>query len=187
MIEEPKEQKSAIRELFEFAIVAIIIVVPFRIYIAQPFIVSGASMDPTFHNGEYLIVDQISYRFEEPKRGSVVIFRYPNDPKQYFIKRIIGLPGETITIQNGIVTIKTPGEETPLRLVESYIEFGKQDSSEITLGSDEFFVMGDNRAASSDSRIWGPLNKKYIVGRPFVRLFPPFEFAVFPGDYSSTK
>ena len=96
----PVPEKSSFKksdfiwETVKFAIFALVIVLPIRIYIAQPFIVSGSSMDPTFDNGHYLIVDQLSYRFEKPKRGEVIIFKYPNDPSKFFIKRIIGLPGE---------------------------------------------------------------------------------------------
>ncbi|MDZ4226125.1 MAG: signal peptidase I, partial [Patescibacteria group bacterium] len=98
----PEEQRENIfTELLKFALVAVIIVVPVRLFIAQPFIVSGASMEPTFDNGEYLIVDELTYRFDEPKRGDVIIFIYPKDPSQYFIKRVIGLPTETVHIESG--------------------------------------------------------------------------------------
>jgi signal peptidase I len=176
-----QKEKSFWRELLEFALIAVLIVVPFRIFIAQPYIVNGASMSPTFETDNYLIVDQLSYRFTTPARGSVIIFKYPLNTSWYFIKRVIGLPGETVTIKNGVVTItKTDG--TKLTLNEPYVKFPKIENYTKTLGSDEYFVMGDNRLGSADSRIWGPLPAKDIVGRPILRLFPLTEIGVLPGD-----
>ncbi len=185
---EPEEKKESFwKELLKFTFLAVIIVIPIRTFIAQPFIVSGASMDPTFWDGEYLIVDELSYRFEAPKRGEVIIFRYPEDTSKFFIKRLIGLPGETLTITAGNVHVKTPdGKEFDWE--EPYVETGReqtQDNMTTTLGDDEYFVMGDNRIGSSDSRRWGPVSRKLIIGRPFVRLVPPTKFALFPGDYST--
>lgn len=178
----PKE-KGFFRELLEFVIIALVIVIPFRIYIAQPFVVNGASMDPTFENGEYLIVDQLSYKFGTPERGSVLIFKYPKDPSKYFIKRVIGLPSEKVKISGGQVTIINKDNPDGLVLDEPYVEFVKKDSFETTLESDEYFVMGDNRLGSADSRVWGPLPKEDIVGRPVIRLFPFSRISLFPGDY----
>jgi signal peptidase I len=173
--------KSSFWELVRYAVVALIIVVPFRIYIAQPYIVSGASMDPTFKDADYLIVDQISKRFEEFPRESVVIIRYPKDPSKFFIKRLIGFPGDTVEIKKGVVTIYNDQNKEGLKLNEPYIVYGKQDDFSEKLGPDEYFVMGDNRAGSSDSRIWGPVPKKYIIGRPIVRLFPFNKIDFWPG------
>ncbi len=179
-----KKEKGFFRELIEFALIAILVVVPFRMFIAQPYIVNGASMNPTFKGGEYLIVDQITYRFEEPKRGSVIIFKYPKDPDWYFIKRVIGLPSETIKIESG--KVKIINEENPegFALSEDYIEFEKNENFSITLEGDEYFVMGDNRLGSADSRIWGPLPKENIVGRPVARLFPLNKISFFPGNHT---
>jgi signal peptidase I len=171
-------------EIFKFAILALLIVVPFRFFVAQPFIVSGASMSPTFETGQYLIVDQVTYRFHEPQRGDVVIFRYPNDPSKYFIKRLIGLPGEVVELANGGTTVTNPTSGESHTLEEPYIKTDRTDDHlTITLSSDEYFVMGDNRGASSDSRVWGPVPKKNIVGRAFLRLLPPVEFGLLPGVY----
>jgi signal peptidase I len=169
-------------ELLKFALIAVVIVVPLRLFIAKPFIVSGASMEPTFDTGQYLIVDELSYRFQDPARGNVVIFRYPKDPTQYFIKRIIGLPGETVRIQRGAVSvIETNGNAVDLD--ESYIVHkGNGGDMQVTLKSGEYFVMGDNRPESSDSRIWGVLPREDIVGRAFVRLLPIQTLGLFPGD-----
>ena len=177
-----QNKKSSVWELVKYAIVALIIVVPFRIFIAQPYIVSGSSMDPTFKNADYLIVDQLSKRFEDPKRESVVIIRYPKDTSKFFIKRLIGFPGETVEIKNGIVTIYNKDNKTGLKLNEPYVIYKKADNSTITLGPDEYFVLGDNRAGSSDSRVWGTLPEKYIIGVPILRLFPLNKISVWPGS-----
>ena len=181
---EPQPQKeNFLKEIVKFTLIALVIVVPIRLWIAQPFIVSGASMDPTFKSGQYLIVDQLTYHFNEPERGDVIIFRYPRDPKTFFIKRIIGLPGETVTFKDGKPTMTGPNLKEPVTLDETYIAANHKtaDNFAITLRDNEYFVMGDNRAESSDSRYWGPLERKYIVGRPAVRLFPFTKIGVFPG------
>jgi signal peptidase I len=168
-------------ELLKFALIAVVIVIPLRLYIAKPFIVSGASMEPTFDTGQYLIVDELSYHFEAPARGDVVIFRYPKDPTQYFIKRVIGLPGETVRIQHGSVSVVTTTGDI-VALDESYIVHqGNGADMSVTLKPGEYFVMGDNRPESSDSRIWGVLPEQNIVGRAFVRLLPIQQLGIFPG------
>jgi signal peptidase I len=171
-------------EIVRFALIAIIIVVPIRFFVAQPFIVSGASMDDTFHNGEYLIVDQLTYQFESPQRGEVVVFRYPADPKKFFIKRVIGVPGDTITIEGDAVTIVNETYPEGQRLREPYVEQMSGNGRLIeTLTEGEYFVMGDNRDFSSDSRTWGVLTEDRIIGRAFVRLFPFRTADTFPGAY----
>jgi signal peptidase I len=181
-VETKTKQKSFWRELVEFAFIALIIVIPVRTYIAQPFVVNGASMDPTFLSGEYLIVDQLTYHFEQPARGSILIFKYPKDPSKYFIKRVIGLPGETVSIVNGVVSIINNDNKEGFELNEPYIKFDKKDDSRITLDDEEYFVMGDNRLGSADSRLWGPMPEEDIVGRPLVRLFPLGKIGWMPGD-----
>src|SRR3989344_4122413 len=179
----PEEKSENIfTELLKFALVAVIIVVPVRLFVAQPFIVSGASMVPTFENGQYLIVDELSYRFDEPDRGDVVIFKYPKDPSQYFIKRLIGLPGETIRITESSVTVtKTDGSSVVLD--ESYVvNEGNGGSLTVELENDEYFAMGDNRPESSDSRMWGILPKENFVGRALVRLLPIQNATLLPGS-----
>ena len=166
-------------DLGKLFLLSLVIVIPFRLYIAQPFIVDGASMDPTFKNGQYLIVDEVTYHFDDPERGSVLIFRYPRDPSKFFIKRVIGLPGDTLLIRNGEVTIKNVEYPEGMTLREPYVKFTKNDNLTITLGSNEYFVMGDNRLGSADSRIWGPVERENIIGRPFIRFYP---FDIFPGQ-----
>jgi signal peptidase I len=178
---QDEQRENFFTELLKFALIAVIIVLPMRLFVAQPFIVSGASMEPTFDNGEYLIVDELSYRFEEPERGDVIIFKYPRDESQFFIKRVIGLPGETVTITDTSVTItKTDGEETSLE--EPYVHnLGNGRSISVILEEGEYFVMGDNRPESSDSRYWGVLPKENIVGRAFLRLLPIQTISILPG------
>jgi signal peptidase I len=170
-------------DIIKFALIALLIVIPIRWFIAQPFVVHGASMVPTFENGEYLIVDQLTYRFEEPQRGDVIIMRYPNDPSVFFIKRIIGLPGETVEIQGTQVIIRKGADEESVTLDQSFLDPSRirSEYGTYTLGSDEYFVMGDNRAESSDSRIWGALPREDVVGRALFRLFPVTRIDMFPG------
>lgn len=179
----PPRTEHPFIEILRFALIALLIVLPIRIFIAQPFIVSGASMQDTFHNSEYLIVDQLTYRFHQPERGDVVIFRYPRDPSKFFIKRIIGLPGDTISIENGTVRIQNETHPDGFVLDEPYTSSETSSYGAQTLGTDEYFVMGDNRDASSDSRVWGTLDEGSIIGRAFLRLFPLDRAAVFPGTY----
>jgi len=146
-----------------------------RFFLIQPFYVSGQSMEPNFHNNEYIIVDQISYRFHAPHRGDVIVFKYPMNVAFSFIKRIVALPGERITIQNGNIAIYNQEHPQGFGLdEESYIK-----SSVITIGDidtilkeGEYFVLGDNRPNSSDSRQWGILPQHLIVGRVWVVLYP---------------
>ncbi|MBP7770407.1 MAG: signal peptidase I [Candidatus Pacebacteria bacterium] len=178
----PQEQSdSFFTELLKFVVIAAVIVLPVRLFVAQPFIVSGASMSPTFENGEYLIVDELSYRFEAPSRGDVVIFRYPRDPSEFFIKRIIGLPGETVIIAGGQVSVKQANGET-ITLTEPYvINMGNGRDTTVEVDQNSYFVMGDNRPESSDSRIWGLMPRDNLIGRAIVRLLPIQHADIFPG------
>ena len=172
---------SALKEIALFLLLAVIIVLPVRLFVAQPFVVEGESMYPTFDTADYLIVDQLTYHFEEPKRGDVIVFRYPNDPDVFYIKRIIGLPGETVQITRGDVVI-TKADGSQITLDESYIvEEDATYSGSTNIGPDQYFVMGDNRPKSSDSRVWGVLPEEDIMGRAFVRLLPPSALDLFPG------
>ena len=186
MDKTPQPKGDFLKEIIKFSIIAFIIVVPIRLYVAQPFIVSGASMSPTFESGNYLIVDQLSYKFKEPNRGDVIIFRFPQDPSKFFIKRIIGLPGETIEIAEGAITIKNSTYPEGFFINEPYVELVSKRSTPLTtvLLDDEYFVLGDNRGASSDSRSWGPLQENLIVGKALLRLLPVTALDILPGDYS---
>lgn len=141
-------------EIVKFGLTVLVIVLPIRLYIAQPFIVSGESMAPTFSSGDYLIIDELTYNFiHEPRVGEVVVFKYPLDPSKFFIKRIVGLPGEELVV----------------------------DGVEWKLGEEEYFVMGDNTRFSLDSRSWGALPRENITGRALLRLWPPTALAYMPG------
>lgn len=149
-----KNDKSTILDFLKFILITALIVIPVRLWIAQPFLVSGRSMEPTFHDGNYLIIDELSYNLEKPKKNDVIVFRFPKDPSKFFIKRIVGLPNETIQL----------------------------DSNSIALGENEYYVLGDNRNESSDSRIWGPVPEKLIIGRVLMRLWPMNQAGFFPGQ-----
>jgi|SRR3989338_3806697 len=171
------------REVWEFAkivFISLAIVLPIRFFVAQPFIVRGASMEPTFQNGEYLIIDELSYLLRSPERGEVIVFRYPQDPSQFFIKRIIGLPGEKVIIENGMVSIQNDAHPNGGVLEEPYLPSSLKTipNTQTTLGAGEYFVLGDNRTQSADSRVWGVLAEKFLVGRTFLRLWPVAEIGV---------
>jgi signal peptidase I len=182
-----REQLENVWDLIKFAAIALAIVIPLRLYIAQPFIVSGESMFPTFHDGQYLIVDELSYLTEGAHRGDVVIFHYPLQPSRYFIKRIIGLPNERVSIERGVVTIHNKENPDGFTLHEPYIDEQFTTTAEYTTGPDEYFVMGDNRNNSSDSRIWGFVPKKLLVGRAYLRLLPFSSASYLPGAYKESK
>lgn len=166
-------------EMFETVAVAVVAVVLVRAFVIQPFVVSGASMEPTFFNGNYLLVDELTYAFRNPQRGEVIVFRYPADPKSFYIKRIIGLPGEHIVLEGGHLTAYSGEKKVDLN-EELYLN-GRftQGSFEVTLGESEYFVMGDNRNFSFDSRSWGPLPKDDIIGVVRIRLWPVNEVQAF--------
>lgn len=174
-------------DLIKFAAIALIIVIPIRMFIAQPFVVSGESMVPTFQDKQYLIVDELSYNLGNPHRGDVAIFRYPKDTTRFFIKRVIGLPNEEVVITKGIVKIINKENPEGFILNEPYINEPFTFEGNYKVGADEYFMMGDNRNRSSDSRVWGLLPKKLMVGRAFLRLLPLKEISYLPGYYKEAK
>jgi signal peptidase I len=163
-------------EIIKIIAISLAIIIPIRYYVIQPFYVKGASMEPTFYDHEYLIIDEISYRFNQPQRGDIVVFKYPRDPKEYFIKRIIGLPGEKITFKDGSVFIYNNEHPEGFVLPEEYLSSDLQtlasNDETINLSRDEFYVLGDNRNASKDSRSFGPVNKSFLIGKVLFRGFP---------------
>ena len=179
-----KEYTGLIHEAWEVVrilLISLAIVLPIRYFIAQPFIVRGASMEPAFENREYLIIDELSYYFRTPLRGEVIVFRYPREPRQFFIKRIIALPHEQIEIHNGRIKILNQEYPDGFILDESYLGPGYRatfPNITISLSDDEYFVLGDNRNFSSDSRVWGALGKKFIIGRVLFRAWPVNRFGV---------
>lgn len=162
-------------ELVHVVVISLAIILPIRYFLVQPFYVKGASMEPNFYDHEYLIINEISYRFMDPSHGDIVVFRYPNDPQQYFIKRVIGIPGERVIISDGRVHIYDSENPAGYLMDESeYLENqhtpGEKD---VTLGEDEFFLLGDNRIASLDSRVFGAVPGQFIVGKVWFRGWPP--------------
>jgi len=177
-----KKEENSFWDLLKFTLVALLIIVPLRLFIAQPFIVSGESMYPTFKNKDYLIVDQLSYRIHPPNRGDVVIFHPPGQPKGiYYIKRVIGLPGETVSMKDNVITVINKEHPEGFVLDEPYIKnLGGSGFSQI-LKEGEYYTLGDNRPRSADSRSWGVLPGQNIVGRALLRLFPFSSIAFLPG------
>lgn len=150
-------------------------------FIVRPFIVNGNSMDPTIKHQEYILIDQVTYKLEEPKRGDIVIFRAPPEPKKFYIKRIVGLPGETVSIDGTKVTIQNKENPNGFTLDEDFITHTQANNLSVTVPDGEYFVMGDNRAGSFDSRMWGTLPKEEIRGRAWLRLFPFTSISYLPG------
>lgn len=175
MTEKIKKLLKFCWEITKIIIISLAIIIPVRLWVIQPFFVKGASMEPNFENGEYLIINEISYHFEEPQRGDVVVFRYPRDPDQYFIKRVIGLPNERIKINPEGISIYSPQNLVGFLLDESdYLGMPPDyyGESVYELEDDEYFVLGDNRSFSSDSRRWGPVKRSDIVGKAWIRAWP---------------
>ncbi len=175
---------AEILETIKFIVVLLIIVVPFRMFIAQPFIVSGSSMDPTFADNQYLIVDEISYLLGNIKRGDVVIFHPPENPDLYYIKRIIGLPNERVVIKNNQTIIYNESNLNGIVLDDNFIHKSTscQTYCDVQLKDNEYYMMGDNRTNSKDSRVIGPVSKDFLVGRALIRLYPFNTISLFPGQ-----
>ncbi len=173
----------AIWEIVEVFVIALIAVVAIKYFLIQPFIVNGASMEPSFFDGDYLLVDELSYRFRDPGRGDVVVFRSPQQSSSFYIKRIIGLPGETIEIIDDQVTVYNDNYSDGLTLQEVYLSDGIKrtwsGNVSVSLQEEQYFVMGDNRLNSLDSRYWGPLTDGDIIGVVKMRLWPISSFRLF--------
>ena len=167
-------------EVVEVVVISCAIIVPVRYFLVQPFYVKGASMEPNFYDHEYLIIDEISFRFRDPERGEIIVFRYPRDPDQYFIKRVVGMPGETIEINNNRVVVYNNEFPNGTELQEEYLNgettFGKE---KVTLGENEYYVLGDNRDSSLDSRSFGALERNEVIGRVWLRGLPLSRIGVF--------
>lgn len=163
-------------ELIKVVVISLAIIIPVRYYLIQPFYVKGASMEPSFYDKEYLIIDEISYRLHEPARGDIVVFKYPRNPEEYFIKRVIGLPGEKVQVKDGFVYIYNKEHPDGIKLEEKYLSaevktYGLNEDI-IALSSTEYYVLGDNRNASKDSRSFGPVDQKFLTGRVLLRGWP---------------
>jgi signal peptidase I len=178
-----------VSEMVHVVLISLAIIIPVRYFLIQPFYVKGASMEPNFQDHEYLIIDEISYRFHEPQRGDIVVFRYPNDPRQYFIKRVVGLPGERVTVSGGKVTLYEAGQSEGRVLDEStYLreEVRTAGEKDVTLQADQYFLLGDNRAASLDSRIFGAVPRDFLIGKVWLRGWPPERAKVFTSQTDFT-
>ena len=161
-------------ELGQVVIISLAIVLPIRYFLIQPFYVKGASMEPNFHDNEYLLTDKVSYRFGEPERGDVVVFKAPPTYKDEFIKRVIGLPGEEVMVKEGGIFVN--GQ----KINEPYLDSGvitksgnvTSEGKALTVPEGSYFVLGDNRDHSLDSRSIGFINKSDITGRAWVIYWP---------------
>ena len=170
-------------EVVKVALISLAIILPIRYFLVQPFYVKGASMEPNFYDHDYLLIDELSYRFRLPGRGEVVVFRYPRDPSNYFIKRIIGLPNERVVVRDNELYLGSVNGEL-VRYEEEYLGewIRTVGSLDVTLGSNQYFVLGDNRSASLDSRAFGAIDERVIVGRVWVRAWPLERWAVYAGE-----
>ena len=172
---------ASLLEVVEVIVIAVAAVVIIRMFLVQPFLVSGTSMVPNFENGDYVLVDELTYHIRPPERGEVVVFHDPQDYNTFFIKRIIGLPGETVKIWNNTITVINKDHPDGMVLDESYLPSSTitGGSESYALSSSTYLVLGDNRPNSFDSRSWGPLPAKNVVGLVRVRLWPLTEITAF--------
>jgi signal peptidase I len=172
---------ASLLEVLEIAVIAVGAVFIVRTFLVQPFLVSGTSMAPTFSNGDYVLTDELTYRIRPPERGEVVVFHDVSDYSTYLIKRVIGLPGERVVINDNTITIYNKQDPSGFVLNESYLPKGMvtAGNEDITLSSSSYFMMGDNRSVSYDSRSWGPLPANDIVGLVRFRLWPLGAMQVF--------
>ncbi len=171
------------RSLVGYTVVALGLALIIRFFVAAPYVVSGASMEPNFQDWNYLIVDRVSYDIGSPQRGDIIVFDLPQDTSRALIKRVIGLPGDTVVMSGQSVTIINAMHPQGFTLAEPYLDpanLGGTNELRVTLAPDQYFVLGDNRRVSADSRLWGTLPRKDIVGRVLFRLYPLNEFGVLP-------
>ncbi len=159
-------------EVVQVVVIAAAIIIPVRYFLVQPFIVKGASMEPNFSENDYLIIDQVSYHVRDIERGETVVFHPPENDSQYYIKRVIGLPGESVEIENGQISIYNDEYPNGFTLEEDYIEEYTHGHSRVYLGLDEFYLLGDNRTSSLDSRSFGGVPSENIIGRVWLRGLP---------------
>ena len=180
-----KDFLSFLWDLLKTGVIVFLIAFSIRHFLIQPFIVDGGSMLPTLIDDEYLLAEKLSYLVGDPKRGDIIIFKYPKNPTNSYIKRIIGLPGETVEIEDNMVIIRTHENPNNTVLEETYLASDTQtlsaDQKKITLTLDngEYFVMGDNREHSSDSREWGVLPEENIVARAWLTIKPFDKFGIY--------
>ena len=171
-----KETSELTKSWFQIAKgvdILLVIGLLFRAFVMVPYLVEGPSMQPNYHDRQYLLINQLTYKLRSPERGETIIFHFPKDTSQDYIKRIIGLPGETIEIADCRVKINSQIMVEDYLLPNQCTETENGQSSEtVTLEQNQYFVMGDNRDQSSDSRSWGVVPKKNIVGRAWYSIYP---------------
>ena len=173
--------KTIIREVLETVILTVIIFFLIQT-VVRNFRVVGTSMEPNLHNSQYLIVDKINYRLGQPQRGDVIVFEPPNKPGEDYVKRVIGVSGDLVEIQKGQVIINNEPLDEP------YVVYpGSYSMSPRRVGSDELFVLGDNRNSSSDSHNWGMLSQDKVVGKAWISYWPPSYWGVIPRDAPATS
>jgi signal peptidase I len=190
IIEPTKKSKIVVFiENVVYIATAIVLAMVVQKFIIRPFVVNGESMDPTLQTGDYLLIDEVTYRLHEPQRGDVVVFKAPPEPTKYFIKRIVGLPGDTVSIKGSVVTITNTLYPKGTVLVEPFVTHLGSNDITIKVPSDQYFVMGDNRSGSFDSRSWGTLPKANLSGRALLRLLPIKQIDYLPGkmNYEQSK
>ncbi len=183
--QSPENSTGSNLSILVYTVIAVALAITIRMFIAAPYLVAGPSMEPTFQNSDYLIADRLSYVFSSPQRGDVIIFKIPVNQGETLIKRIVGIPGDTVSLSDDTVTITNTEHPEGVALSEPYLDhadLGGASGMEVTLAADEYFVLGDNRKVSFDSRLWGALPRKNIIGRAFVRLYPVSEISVKPGE-----
>lgn len=183
---------SSDRSLIGYTVIALLVALFIRFFVAAPYVVSGSSMEPVFHDWDYLIIDRVTYRLNEPQRGDVIVFDLPQDTSRALIKRVIGLPGETVSVSGATVTITNDEFPDGFVLNEPYLDprnFGGVQELRVVVPEDSYFVLGDNRRVSADSRIWGFLPSYDIVGRVLLRLYPLQSVSALPGvaRYDTTQ
>ena len=187
--EEQQQPKSTLGsqfiEFIQTLVVFAAIGTAIYLFVAQPHKVSGSSMYPNFHDGDYIITNKISYRFNPPERGDIVVFKNPKDQSQDFIKRIVGVPGDKVKVEKGLVFLNGKVLKEPYISSEITTEGGAflADGNEVTVPSDHYLVLGDNRNRSSDSREWGYITKEEIIGKVILRYWPQDVVGLYPAAY----
>ncbi len=162
------KRRSGLVTQGEQALLGVLLAVAATLFVMQGFCVSGACMQPHLFTGERVLANKLAYALAAPKRGEIVIFEYPKDPRQIYVKRVVGLPGETVAMQGGVMTINGQPLPEPYKTYEAH-----GDMTPRTVPAGEYFVMGDNRDVSDDSRYWGELPRTDIIGRAVACYWPP--------------
>lgn len=186
----PNEPKPSLAshfiEFFQTLVVFAAIASSIYLFIAQPHKVSGQSMFPNFHDGDYIITDKLTYRFSDPKRGDVIVFKNPQNEDQDFIKRIMAKPGDKVKVLNGNVYVNGKLIQEPYLKPEVFTEPKSflQEGGEKKVEPNQYIVMGDNRMNSSDSRVWGPITKQEIIGKVLFRYWPKESIGLYPAAFS---